>query len=86
MRIKLSLSMAVLLSAAACSDAPTTVAPPEARFDGGWTIGSGGDADSTTVAPATTAGESVCPLEKAGGWTIGSGGGANPDPDQCEVH
>ena len=69
---------------AACTDSPTTAAPADPAFDGGWTIGSGGRSDTTSAPPSSAAdgGETLCATNERGGWTIGSGG-ATQTPDQC---
>lgn len=68
MRTRVPIVLLLIASAAACTDHTPTAAPADASFDGGWTIGSGGRNDSTSVTQATTGG-----LDETGGWTIGSG-------------
>lgn len=87
MRTKLSVAvLALAVASAACADSPAGVSPDagEAGFEGGgWTIGSGGRADTTAVQGTTSAaGGPACATED-GGWTIGSGG-ATQLPSRCE--
>ena len=78
---------AVVITVAACGDSPPTAVPDssDARFDGGWTIGSGGRSDTTTTTSTNSDVTVTCAGEgedDAGGWTIGSGGLLIP-PSQC---
>lgn len=79
-------ALALAVTCAACGHSPTapSARDVEARHDGGWTIGSGGRAD-TTGTSATTAGEmdGGCGTEESGGWTIGSGGAIHLPPSRC---
>jgi hypothetical protein len=81
-------ALALALTSAACGHSPTALSAGDVKAHhdgGGWTIGSGGRADttgtSTTTADGTTDGR--CGSEETGGWTIGSGGATQP-PDRCE--
>jgi hypothetical protein len=69
---------------AACADSPTTAKPAGPQLDGGWTIGSGGRADTTSAPPTSSSngGETLCVASESGGWTIGSGG-VRQTQDQC---
>lgn len=80
-------ALALAATSAACGHSPTALSARdvEARHDGGgWTIGSGGRAD-TTGTSATTTGETEggCGTEESGGWTIGSGGATLLPPSRC---
>lgn len=84
----LGIVLAAAMTATACAQSP--VAPRATgkapRFDGGWTIGSGGKSDSTTTPASfqstTTAAPESCTIDRSGGWTIGSGGATQPS-DPC---
>jgi hypothetical protein len=80
------LALASAVTSAACADSPEGVSPTatDAKFDGGWTIGSGGRTDTTTTVNAAGESGADCTAE-TGGWTIGSGGATQPLPSQCEV-
>jgi hypothetical protein len=87
MRIRYLMIAAMTATAAtACADAGNVTGPrPNGpSFDGGWTIGSGGRSDTTSVPATTDEVQGECTSEEIGGWTIGSGGVA-PAEDQCEV-
>ena len=66
---------------AACAGSPTQSTPADPSLDGGWTIGSGGRADSPP-APAEETQGTQCAANDSGGWTIGSGG-ATATLDEC---
>lgn len=60
------------LGLAACGgSSPAITAPEGARFDGGYTIGSGHRSDSTTLSTQTTDSDST--VTTRGGHTLGSG-------------
>jgi hypothetical protein len=82
----LAMAAMVAAGATACADAGNVTGPKPhgPSFNGGWTIGSGGRSDTTSVPATGVEAQGECTSDETGGWTIGSGGVA-PAEDQCEV-
>ena len=63
-------AIALAILAGACVESPAASPDTDPRFDGGWTIGSGGRTDTTTTTTTQAGGEG----DRENGGTYGSGG------------
>ena len=73
MRRTMILGVCLLASLAACSgETPAGVRAPEGpRYDGGWTMGSGGGSVGGAEGTSTTTSDSTATARS--GWLVGSG-------------